>query len=122
MARLRKDVNSVQANRIGIAQSFSKEFGVITILKGARTIVSSSEGKVFINPTGNPKMATGGMGDVLSGLLGGLISRGIDPLEASLLGVYIHGMAGDILGRKRERVLGKEVANLIPRLLYHYSV
>jgi len=123
MARLiRKDVNSVQANRIGIAQSFSREFGVITILKGARTIVSSSEGKVFINPTGNPKMATGGMGDVLSGLLGGLISRGIDPLEASLLGVYIHGMAGDILGRKRERVLGKEVANLIPRLLYRYSV
>ncbi|MGB9681382.1 MAG: NAD(P)H-hydrate dehydratase [bacterium] len=122
MARLtRIDISSIQANRIEVARNFSRTFGVITILKGARTVVSSSEGKIFINPTGNSKMATGGMGDVLSGLLGGLISRGVDPLNASLLGVYIHGLAGDILGRRRERVLGKEVASLIPKLLHHYS-
>jgi len=118
MARLiKKDTGFVQANRVEIARNFSREFNVITILKGARTIVSSPCGKIFINPTGNPKMATGGMGDVLSGLLGGIISRGIQPLNASLLGVYLHGLAGDILGKDRERVLAQEVANILPKLL-----
>jgi NAD(P)H-hydrate epimerase len=123
MARLiKKDTRFIQTNRIEVARNFSEEFRVITILKGARTVVSSPEGRIFINPTGNPKMATGGMGDVLSGLLGGLISRGIDSLKASLLGVYLHGLAGDILGKKKESVLGKEVAGLIPKLLHRYSV
>lgn len=112
-----KDVSFVQNNRIEVALNFSKEYGTITVLKGARTIISSPDGKIYINPTGNPSMATGGMGDVLSGLIGGLIARGLSPISASILGVYLHGLAGDIISREKERVLAQEVANEIPRLL-----
>ncbi|MGC8971917.1 MAG: NAD(P)H-hydrate dehydratase [bacterium] len=118
MARLiGKDTRFVQDNRIEVAVSFSKEYNVITVLKGARTVVSSVDGVAYINPTGNPSMATGGMGDVLSGLIGGFIARGLPPLFGSILGVYIHGLAGDMISREKERVLAQEVANEIPRLL-----
>ncbi|HON73321.1 MAG TPA: NAD(P)H-hydrate dehydratase, partial [bacterium] len=92
-------------------------YGVIAILKGARTVIASPSGEIYINPTGNPSMATGGMGDVLSGLIGGFIARGLSPVSASILGVYIHGLAGDVISREKERVLAQEVASEIPRLL-----
>ncbi|MBC7319128.1 NAD(P)H-hydrate dehydratase [bacterium] len=118
MARLiGRDIGFVQSNRLEVAINFSKKYGVITILKGARTIISSPDGIAYINPTGNPSMATGGMGDVLSGLIGGFIARGLSPLSASILGVYIHGLAGDNLSKRQERVLAQEVASEIPILL-----
>jgi len=118
MARLiGKDTGFVQNNRIAVATDFSRKYRVITVLKGARTVISSEDGTAYINPTGNPSMATGGMGDVLSGLIGGFIARGLSPLSASILGVYLHGLAGDILSKEKERVLAEEVANEIPRLL-----
>ncbi|MCX7796710.1 MAG: NAD(P)H-hydrate dehydratase [bacterium] len=118
MARLiGKETTFVQNNRLEVAVNFSREYGVVTVLKGARTIVSSPEGITYINPTGNPSMATGGMGDVLSGLIGGFVARGLSPLYASILGVYIHGLAGDKLGKRQERVLAQEVASEIPILL-----
>lgn len=118
MARLTsRDTSFVQSNRLEVANNFSKEYGVITVLKGARTIVSSPNGITYINPTGNPSMATGGMGDVLSGLIGGFIARGMSPLYASILGVYIHGLAGDSLSKSQERVLAQEVAKEVPILL-----
>jgi len=112
-----KSVSFVQDNRIDVASDFSREYGVITILKGARTVIASPSGEIYINPTGNPSMATGGMGDVLSGLIGGFIARGLSPVSASILGVYIHGLAGDVISREKERVLAQEVASEIPRLL-----
>lgn len=118
MARLiGKDTGFVQNNRIEVAINFSKEYNLITVLKGARTVVSSVDGIAYINPTGNPSMATGGMGDVLSGLIGGFIARGLSPLLAGILGVYVHGLAGDIISREKERVLAQEVANEVPKLL-----
>lgn len=118
MARLiGKDTGFVQNNRIEVAINFSKEYNVITVLKGARTVVSSVDGIAYINPTGNPSMATGGMGDVLSGLIGGFIARGLSPLLASILGVYVHGLAGDIISKEKERVLAQEVASEVPRIL-----
>lgn len=118
MARLiGKEIAFVQSNRLEVAINFSKEYGVITVLKGARTVISSLEGITYINPTGNPSMATGGMGDVLSGLIGGFIARGLSPLYASILGVYMHGLAGDRLSKRQERVLAQEVANEVPILL-----
>lgn len=112
-----ESVSFIQNNRIDVALNFSKEYKTITVLKGARTIITSPDGKVYINPTGNPSMATGGMGDVLSGLIGGFIARGLSPISASILGVYIHGLAGDIISREKERVLAQEVAGEVPRLL-----
>ncbi|MBC7886138.1 MAG: NAD(P)H-hydrate dehydratase [Saprospiraceae bacterium] len=74
----------------------SMEYDLIIVLKGAYTRISTPEGKVFINSTGNPGMATGGTGDVLTGIITGLLAQKYNPEEAAVLGVFIHGLAGDI--------------------------
>jgi len=86
----------IQKDRIGIAQRFAKENRVFLVLKGARTIISDPHGDIFINPTGNPGMATAGTGDVLTGMISGLIAQGMEPLTAAKTGVYLHGLTGDI--------------------------
>ena len=77
------------------AKAFSKKYDCILVLKGANTI-TIYEGKGYINATGNPGMATAGSGDVLTGMITGLISQGYPPLNAAVFGVYLHGLAGDI--------------------------
>jgi NAD(P)H-hydrate epimerase len=86
----------VQIHRLETARSFAQSHQVWLILKGAHTILAEPEGNLFINPTGNAGMASGGTGDVLAGMLGGFISQGLDPLQASQVGVYLHGLAGDL--------------------------
>jgi hydroxyethylthiazole kinase-like uncharacterized protein yjeF len=86
----------VQDDRIGVAKDFARQYGCIVVLKGNRTVIATPDEKVYINPTGNPGMASGGTGDVLTGMIGGLIAQGLSPLEATLWGVYLHGLAGDI--------------------------
>ena len=75
---------------------FSKKYKVIVVLKGAFTSVSTPEGKLFFNSTGNPGMATAGSGDVLTGIILGLLAQGISPENAAIAGVYLHGLAGDL--------------------------
>ena len=70
------------------------------VLKGARTIVANPEGRVYVNPTGNPGMATGGMGDILSGTIAGLLAQGLQPESAAKCGVYLHGAAADHLAKR----------------------
>lgn len=97
MARLiKKSIKEVQKERLEIAGSFSKKYGLYLALKGARTVISDPNGSLFINSTGNPGMATAGSGDALSGIIGGFIAQKIDPLDALKAGVYLHGLAGDI--------------------------
>jgi NAD(P)H-hydrate epimerase len=86
----------VQADRIGSARRAAAETGAVVVLKGYRTLVATPEGEVNVNPTGNPGMASGGTGDVLTGLIAGLIAQGLEVLDAALLGVYLHGLAGDL--------------------------
>ena len=69
------------------------------VLKGAATVIAAPDGRLAINATGNPGMAAGGMGDVLTGLIGGLLAQGVAPWEASCLAVYVHGLAADRLVR-----------------------
>ncbi|KXG74457.1 bifunctional ADP-dependent NAD(P)H-hydrate dehydratase/NAD(P)H-hydrate epimerase [Thermotalea metallivorans] len=88
-------VEEINRNRIQIALEFAKKWNVILILKGARTIVASPDGKVFVNTTGNPGMATAGSGDVLTGIVTGLLAQGIQPIKAAIAAVYLHGVAGD---------------------------
>jgi NAD(P)H-hydrate epimerase len=96
MARLLGfSVSEIQADRIGISRDFAAEYGCYLVLKGARTIIAAPSGEIFINTTGNPGMASGGTGDVLAGLIGALLCQGCSPLESSIAGVYIHGLAGD---------------------------
>jgi len=90
------DSKTVNASRISIARRFAKEYGVFLVLKGHRSIVATPKGEVYINPTGNPGMATAGMGDALTGVIAAFVSEKLPPLEASLAGVYIHGLAGDL--------------------------
>ncbi|HET9481810.1 MAG TPA: NAD(P)H-hydrate dehydratase [Candidatus Polarisedimenticolia bacterium] len=86
----------VQADRIGLARSFATEHSCYVVLKGHNTVVADPSGQVWINPTGNPGMATAGCGDVLTGVVAALLGQGLSPLEACLLGVYAHGIAADL--------------------------
>jgi NAD(P)H-hydrate epimerase len=82
------------------ARKFAMDFGVFLILKGAFTLICSPNGELWNNSTGNPGMAKGGSGDVLTGILGGLLAQGYSALESCLLGVYLHGLAGDLAAEK----------------------
>lgn len=88
------DIKEVQARRQELAVSFAAGHKVVLVLKGHGTIVTDGR-RLFINPTGNPGMATGGSGDVLTGLIAALLAQGLEPFAAAQLGVYLHGLAGD---------------------------
>ena len=120
MARLlATGVKAVQADRISCAREFAVEYKVHLVLKGARTVIAHPNGHVFVNPTGNAGMASGGMGDILTGVIAGLITQGYLPEEASHLGVYLHGAAADTLAEKTAPFgyLASEVMHTIPHEL-----
>ncbi len=87
----------VQADRTGVAKKMAAEFNVILVLKGAQTLVALPDGRLFLCPAGNPGMATGGMGDVLTGMIAGLAAQGFSSENAAVAGVFIHGLCGDLL-------------------------
>jgi len=87
----------VQADRVGIAKRYAEENSVCVVLKGAHTVIAVPEGNVFINTTGNPGMATAGTGDVLTGMIGGLLAQGLRPEQAAIAAVYLHGLAGNMV-------------------------
>jgi len=91
-----KSISEVQSDRIGISQAVAKELNATVVLKGAHTVIASPEGNTYINLTGNPGMASGGTGDVLTGLIASLIAQGNKPFEAAACAVFVHGLAGDI--------------------------
>ena len=97
MARLAGlSTQAIQRDRINVACRFAKEHGVIVVLKGDRTIVANPSGEAWVNPTGNPGMATGGTGDILTGMVAGMIAQhSREAFSAVLAAVYLHGMAGD---------------------------
>lgn len=102
--------------RIETMVAKAKEFGLYIVLKNSYTIIGTPQGKVYFNPTGNPAMASGGMGDVLTGVIASLLAQSYPPGDACLIGVYIHGMAGDdlTLPNKLTTVLAGSVAEHIP--------
>ena len=85
----------IEEDRIAAARGAAEETGAIVVLKGNLSLIASGTA-VFVNPTGNPGMATGGTGDVLTGLIAGLLAQGLDALDATVLAVYLHGLAGDL--------------------------
>lgn len=125
------DTQTVQAERQSLAERFAAENGVIVVLKGRETVVTDGEA-TFINSTGNSGMATGGSGDVLTGVIAALLAQGLPALEAARTGGYLHGLAGDLaaahfsepglmasdltryLGRAWKVVLDRQAANADP--------
>ena len=91
-----KTTKDVLENRLEIAKDFAKEYGVILVLKTADTIIATPDGKVYINTSGNPGLATGGSGDVLSGMIGAFLASGYSGLQSAINGVFLHGLAADI--------------------------
>jgi NAD(P)H-hydrate epimerase len=119
MARLTgKTVAEIQAQRVAVAREFSHQFGLTLVLKGFRTLVASPHGQVWVNPTGNPGMATGGTGDVLTGLLAGLLAQfPKHPVgEVAAAAVYLHGLAGDLAAQEQgqQSMLAGDLLEKIP--------
>jgi len=102
MARLEVEATSqsVNADRIGTAKRFARERGVFLVLKGARTVIARPDGLLAICPTGNPGMATAGTGDVLTGMIVGLLAQGVQSWEAACAATYLHGAAGDLAAQQ----------------------
>jgi NAD(P)H-hydrate epimerase len=118
MARLiGKKVKKVQENRIKVAENFAKKYKVIVVLKGARTVISDPEGNVYINPTGNPGMASAGVGDVLTGIIGSFLAQGKEPLESAKTGVYLHGLAGDLATQEKgeKSLIASDILEKLPQ-------
>ena len=109
----------IQNDRIGSARTFARQHKVHVVLKGADTIIARPDGTVFLNASGNPGMAAGGMGDVLTGLIAGLITQGLAIDAAACAAVYLHGAAADLLAREQAPVgyLASEVMHTIPRVM-----
>jgi len=119
MSRLSgRTVKEIQKDRLGAARAFAAEHGILLVLKGADTVIGAPDGRFAINTSGNAGMATGGMGDILSGLIGALLAQGMQPWEAACLAVFIHGYAADLLAEKRGYgYLAGEVAAMVPEAL-----
>jgi NAD(P)H-hydrate epimerase len=119
MARLEVGATSqsVNADRLGTARRFARERGVFVVLKGARTVVARPDGLLMVCPTGNPGMATAGTGDVLTGMLVGLLAQGVPSWEAACAATYLHGAAGD-LAAGRLGFAGMIAGDLIEQIPY----
>jgi NAD(P)H-hydrate epimerase len=109
-------VDEVQRDRLEVAREFAKSHRVHVVLKGSRSVIGAPDGRVYVNPTGNPGMASGGTGDVLTGVLGAFLARGLEPGAALRASVYLHGSAGDVAAERvgEESLVARDVIEAIP--------
>ncbi|HEY9160321.1 MAG TPA: NAD(P)H-hydrate dehydratase [Desulfomonilia bacterium] len=108
------DVQSINRDRIGAALECASKYRAVVVMKGFRSIIASPDGGVAINPTGSNSMASGGMGDILSGIIGAFLAQGLSGFNAACLGVYIHGMASDMVSETMAR--GQIASDLLVRI------
>jgi len=97
-------IKEIQQKRKNIAKSFSKGYNCYTVLKGYQTVVADPKGKIYINKTGNPGMATAGSGDVLTGIIASFLGQGLEPFAAAKYAVFIHGLAGDLAAKEKTEI------------------
>jgi NAD(P)H-hydrate epimerase len=93
-------ISDIQSNRVAVAKQTASDWNTVVVLKGARTVVASPEGDIWINRSGNNGMSTAGAGDILTGTIIGLIGQGLSVMDAAICGVHLHGVAGDIAARE----------------------
>ncbi len=89
-------ISEIQQDRLNVIRKFAQKWGKVIVLKGGPSVIAAPNGDLFINSTGNPGMATGGSGDVLTGMIAGLLAQKLTALDAALVGVFLHGLAGDL--------------------------
>ncbi|MEW6555933.1 MAG: NAD(P)H-hydrate dehydratase [Elusimicrobiota bacterium] len=108
-------INKIQNNREKIAKKFAQEYNLICVLKGYETVITDGE-EIFINTTGNPGMAVGGSGDVLTGMIAAFIGQTRSLIDAACLGVYLHGLAGDLAAKEKTQIsmLPSDLVEKIP--------
>lgn len=111
--------DKVQENRVQYALEGAKKWGVIVVLKGYRTLIVTPEGSLYVNPTGNPGMASAGTGDVLGGIIAGFLAQGFEPQMAALAGVYLHGLAGDMAAEEmgQKGLIAGDVSRYVPKAI-----
>lgn len=120
MARLiRGSVREVQERRLEVASEFSRQWGVVLVLKGHRTVVAAPDGRLAVNSSGNPAMASGGMGDTLTGMVAGFLGQGMEPFQAACLAVYVHGKAADLcIGHVASRgLVASDLLSKVPEVV-----
>jgi NAD(P)H-hydrate epimerase len=102
MARLTgREARELEARRIDAAREWAERWSSVVVLKGAPTVTAGPDRRTTLNPTGNPGMATAGMGDVLTGVIAALIGQGLEAYDAARLGAFVHGLAGDLVAEER---------------------
>ena len=124
MSRLiNKDVEFISVNKASCAKDFSKKYGVITVLKGNKTIVSDEKGNLYVNETGNAGMAKGGSGDVLAGMIGSFLAQKMSAIDSALCGVFIHGMSGDEAKNKKSMIAmtPTDIINELPYIFLKFE-
>ncbi|HEY0590674.1 MAG TPA: NAD(P)H-hydrate dehydratase [Thermoanaerobaculia bacterium] len=112
-------VGEILDDRVGAARAAAARAKAVVVLKGHQTLVATPDGEVRVNPTGNAGMASGGMGDVLSGMIGALLAQGADPAEAAAAAVWLHGFTGDLLAEETADIglAARDLAEAIPRAI-----
>jgi NAD(P)H-hydrate epimerase len=110
------ETSEIKSDRLAAVRRAARESGAVVALKGHLTLVAAPDGTVWVNPTGNPGLATGGTGDVLTGVVGALLARSYEPAEAACLGVYLHGLAGDLAAEEKGRTAlrASDVSEALP--------
>ncbi|MBI5179245.1 MAG: NAD(P)H-hydrate dehydratase [Nitrospinae bacterium] len=122
MARLTgMTAQEINADRLNAAKVFSQKHNCVTVLKGARTVIAAPDGAAYINPTGNPNLASGGTGDVLGGMITGYLAQGLAPVEAAAVAVYLHGLAADLYTKEYDAysLTASTLLEYLPRALKH---
>jgi len=116
---LNLSISEVQKKREKVALKAAQLFNCIVVLKGHHTVIADKSGKVSVSKTGNPGMASAGMGDVLTGMIAGLAGQGIKPYDAAVLGVYLHGLAGDLAAKTKGEygLIASDVVDKIPEAI-----
>lgn len=112
-------IAKIQSDRVNIAQYFAKKWGKVVVLKGANTVIAQPKGEVAISPFVNPALSTAGTGDVLAGIIAGMMAQGLTTFDAACVGVYLHGLAGKTLQNRlgNAGAIASDLLSLLPKVL-----